>query len=144
MERALPCRDAGMVALHATLVDDELDRLEPARTSAAVRHWLATRFAGTEPRRRDAAAVLHLSDRTLQRRLSAEGTTFQRLLDETRRELAQKYLRKPRYTLQRVAELLGFDDPSNLHRACRRWFNETPGSYRARFGVAGSRPRQSR
>jgi AraC-like DNA-binding protein len=137
MERVLPCRDASMAELHARLVDDELDRLEPAHTSAAVRRWLSTRLADAEPRRRDAAAVLHLSDRTLQRRLSAEGTTFQRLLDDTRRELAERYLRKPRYTLQRVAGLLGFDDPSNLHRACRRWFGETPGHYRARFGVAG-------
>ena len=142
MERALPCRDSGMAALHARLVDDELERLEPADTSAAVRRWLATRLAATGPRRRNAASALHVSDRTLQRRLHAEGTTFQRLLDDTRRELAQQYLRKPRHTLQRVAELLGFDDPSNLHRACRRWFGETPGHYRARFGV--TRPGERR
>ncbi len=133
-----------MAALHARLVDDELDRLEPEHTSAAVRRWLASRVADAELRMRDAAAALHLSDRTLQRRLSAEGTTFQRLLDDTRRELAQEYLRKPRYTLQRVADLLGFDDPSNLHRACRRWFGETPGHYRARFGVARPRERHPR
>jgi len=138
VERALPCRDAAMAALHARLVDDELDRLEPAHTGAAVRRWLASRLGEAEPRRRDAASALHLSDRTLQRRLRAEGTTFQQLLDDTRRELAQRYLRKPRHSLQRVAELLGFDDPSNLHRACRRWFGETPGHYRARFVVTRS------
>lgn len=144
MERALPCRDPGMAQLHARLVDDELERLEPERTSAAVRRWLSSHVGDAELRRHDAAAALHLSDRTLQRRLSAEGTTFQQLLDDTRRELAQQYLRKPRYTLQRVADLLGFDDPSNLHRACRRWFGETPGNYRARFGVGRARERHPR
>jgi AraC-like DNA-binding protein len=143
VERALPCRDPGMAALHARLVDDELERLEATRTSALVRRWLAAHLADAEPRRRDAAAALHLSDRTLQRRLQAEGTTFQQLLDDTRRELAQRYLRKPRHTLQRVAELVGFDDPSNLHRACRRWFGETPGDYRARFVVARGRERRA-
>lgn len=137
LERALPCHDPQMAALHAILVDDELDRLEPAHTSVAVRRWLETRLGCEEPRRRDAAAALHLSERTLQRRLQCEGTTFQQLLDDTRRELARQYLRRPRHSLRRVAELLGFDDPSNLHRACRRWFGETPGHYRARFGVVG-------
>jgi AraC-like DNA-binding protein len=136
LERPLPCRDPAMAALHARLVEEELERLEGARTSAGVRRLLASRLAGAEPRRRDVAAALHLSDRTLQRRLQAEGTSFQQLLDETRRELAQEYLRKPRHSLQRVAELLGFEDPSNLHRACRRWFGESPGRYRARFGAA--------
>lgn len=141
-ERPLSCRDPGMAALHGQLVEDELERLEPAGTSAKVRRLLAGKLGRAEPRRRDVAAALHLSDRTLQRRLHEEGTTFQQLLDDTRRELAQQYLRKPRHSLQRVAELLGFDDPSNLHRACRRWFGETPGDYRARFGVP--RPRERR
>jgi len=143
VERPLPCRDPTMAALHARLVEDELERLEPAGTSADVRRLLASQLSRAEPRRRDVAVALHLSDRTLQRRLRAEGTSFQQLVDEVRRELAQRYLRKPRYTLQRVAELLGFDDPSNLHRACRRWFGETPGDYRARFGVGRGRERRT-
>jgi len=143
VERPLPCRDADMAALHARLVDDALERLEVASTSADVRRLLGALLRQAEPRRRDIAAALHLSDRTLQRRLHAEGTSFQQLVDETRRELAQEYLRKSRHSLQRVAEMLGFDDPSNLHRACRRWFGETPGGYRARFGVTRGRERRA-
>jgi len=143
LERPLPCRDPGMAALHARLVDDALERLESASTSADVRRLLGTLLRHAEPRRRDVAAALHLSDRTLQRRLRAEGTSFLQLVDETRREMAQEYLRKSRHSLQRVAEMLGFDDPSNLHRACRRWFGETPGDYRARFGVARGRERRA-
>ena len=81
-------------------------------------------------------ATLHISSRTLQRRLEDEGTSFQQLRDDTRRELAQRYLREPvSSSLSRVAELLGFEDQSNLFRACKRWFGESPGQYRARFGA---------
>jgi len=77
------------------------------------------------------AQALHLSQRTLQRRLQEEGTSFQSLLDDTRRELAEQYLAQPTMTLLQIAYLLGFADPSNFFRAFRRWFNVTPGEYRA-------------
>jgi len=66
----------------------------------------------------------------LQRRLQAEDTSYQQLLDETRRELALQYLGEPRRSLAEVADLLGFVDQSNLFRACRRWFGMPPGQYR--------------
>jgi AraC-like DNA-binding protein len=76
------------------------------------------------------AQALHLSERTLQRRLQEEGTSYQQLLDDTRRELAQQYLATPRMTLLEIAYLLGFSEPSNFFRAFRRWFGKTPGEYR--------------
>jgi AraC-like DNA-binding protein len=132
----LSARDPAIAALHGRLVEEELERLDGAPTSHRVRHLLASRLSGAEPRRDRIAAALKLSDRTLQRRLQAEGTSFQQLLDDTRRELAQEYLRKPRNSLSDVAELLGFEDQSNLFRACKRWFGVSPGRYRARFGAA--------
>lgn len=137
---ALPlwARDQAMAVLHERLVEDELARLEGARTSHQVQRLLRTRVLYPEPRREDIAAALTISDRTLQRRLQAEGTSFQQLLDDVRRELAQQYLRKPDQPLKRVAELLGFGDQSNMFRACRRWFGESPGQYRARFLTHGS------
>ena len=139
----LSARDPAIAALHDRLVEDELEKLAAGTaTSLRVRAMLAARLSGSEPRREQIAAALNVSDRTLQRRLQAEGTTFQQLLDDTRRELAQKYLRKPRTPLRDVAELLGFEDQSNLFRACKRWFGESPGRYRARFEVPRA-PRQS-
>ena len=67
------------------------------------------------------------------RRLHAENTSFQQLLDEARRELARKYLADARYSVQQVAGLLGFEDDSNFFRACRRWFGVPPGQYRERL-----------
>ena len=140
LELPLSARDPEMAALHARLVEDELERLEGARTSHQVRQLLAERLAHAEPRRKDIADALNISERTFQRRLQAERTSFQQLLDETRRELAQQYLRRPRNSLRHVADLLGFEDQSNLFRACKRWFGESPGTYRARFGVVAEKP----
>ena len=133
----LSARDPDMAVLHARLVDEELERLEGAPTSHRVRQLLAQRLVHAEPRRKDIATALNTSDRTFQRRLQAEGTSFQQLLDETRRELAQQYLRRPRHSLRHIADLLGFEDQGNLFRACKRWFGESPSAYRARFGVVG-------
>ena len=139
----LSAREPALAALHDRLVEDELEKLAAgAPTSLRIRQLLAMRLRDAEPRREQIAAALNVSDRTLQRRLQAEGTSYQQLLDDTRRELAQKYLRKPRTPLRDVAALLGFEDQSNLFRACKRWFGESPGRYRARFEVARS-PRQN-
>lgn len=128
-------QDTAMLALHERLVEEELERLEGSRTSQQVLKLLKGGVLHPEPRRDQVAAALSISDRTLQRRLQAEATSFQQLLDETRRELAQQCLRKPNSSLKQVAELLGFEDQSNLYRACRRWFGESPGQYRARLSV---------
>ncbi|MEO8808199.1 MAG: AraC family transcriptional regulator [Burkholderiaceae bacterium] len=139
----LSARDTAMLALHERLVEEELERLEGSRVSNQVLRLLKACGLQPEPRREQVAAALSMSDRTLQRRLQTEATSFQHLLDDTRRELAQQHLRKPNNSLKRVAELLGFEDQSNLYRACRRWFGESPGRYRARLSVHGATP-QSR
>lgn len=135
---ALSARDTDMLVLHERLVEDALERLEGSRVSHRVLRLLRAGVLHPEPRREQIAAALCMSDRTLQRRLQAEATSFQQLLDETRRELAQQHLRKPNSSLKLVAELLGFEDQSNLYRACRRWFGESPGQYRARLSVHGA------
>ena len=106
-------------------------RLLVQAVGARVRHEIARLLPQGEPRREEVAAVLGLTDRTLQRRLQAESTSYQQLLDDTRRELARQYLGEPRHSLAEVADLLGFADQSNLFRACKRWFGLPPGQYRA-------------
>ncbi|MEE2577675.1 helix-turn-helix domain-containing protein, partial [Pseudomonas aeruginosa] len=73
-----------------------------------------------EPKRERVAQALHLSQRPLQRRLQEEGTSYQQLPDDTRRDMAEQYLQQPGLTLLEVPYLLGFADPSNFFRAFRR------------------------
>ena len=76
------------------------------------------------------AAQLGMSDRTLQRRLRDEGTSFREILDDTRHYLARELLRNTRFPLADVATQLGFAEPSAFYRAFRKWEGCTPGQFR--------------
>lgn len=132
----LPSRNASMLAMHETVLQGRLVALGNARTSRRVSEEIIRRLHRGEPRRDQVAASLALADRTLQRRLHDEGTSFQQLLDEARRELAGQYLAEQRWALNQIADLLGFNDPSNFFRACKRWFGEPPGQHRRRLTEA--------
>jgi AraC-like DNA-binding protein len=136
LQAPLPSRNPALLELHEQVLRERLARLQPAATSQRVSEEIIRRLARGEPRREEVAASLALADRTLQRRLHAENTSYQQLLDEARCELARKYLSEQRYTLHQVAGLLGFVDQSNFFRACRRWFGEPPGQYRRRLAAA--------
>lgn len=78
------------------------------------------------------AETLGMSARTLQRRLSDAGQSFQGLVDHARRDLAQRLLQETGYSLAEVAFLTGFADQSGFTRAFKRWAGCTPRSYRLR------------
>ncbi|MET0790473.1 MAG: AraC family transcriptional regulator [Polyangiaceae bacterium] len=79
-------------------------------------------------------ARLHLSRRTLQRQLSAAGTSFGDELDQARHQLALRYLADTRVSLQETAFLLGFSEASAFHRAFVRWTGQTPANFRRKTG----------
>jgi AraC-like DNA-binding protein len=74
---------------------------------------------------------LHISPQTLRRHLRDEGTSFQGLKDELRRDMAIYHLGQADLSLQEIAEQLGFSEPSAFHRAFKKWTGLTPGAYRA-------------
>ena len=82
------------------------------------------------------ARVLSLHPRTLQRRLHAEGQSFDLLLDAERKSWASQLMAQRGLALSDVAQLLGFADQSVFTRACRRWFGTTPGRFRQGAGQA--------
>jgi len=77
-----------------------------------------------------AAARLHVGERTLRRRLAAERTSFQEVLDEVRSRIAIDYLTTTHLSTQEIATLLGFSEATNFRRAFMRWTRRTPSSYR--------------
>ena len=81
-----------------------------------------------------AAESLHMSPRTLRRRLQDEGSSFTQVLGDVRMLLARDYLRTTTVPVADVASLLGFADESSLSRAFRRSYQTTPRAYRARAG----------
>lgn len=79
----------------------------------------------------DVAQKLAASTRTLQRKLNDEGTSFQDVLDETRKELALHYLRRTNISSGEISFLLGFSEPSSFFRAFQGWTGLTPERARA-------------
>lgn len=77
------------------------------------------------------AKKLGLTGRSLQRRLEDEGTTFNKLRETVRRELAERYLADG-LAISEISFLLGFSEPSAFFRAFKRWTGETPQVWRAR------------
>jgi AraC-like DNA-binding protein len=79
------------------------------------------------------AADCHVSVRTLIRRLRAEGSSYQTLLDGVRQEQALWQLRHTQNSVEEIAAQLGFEDTSNFSRTVRRWFGQTPSGLRERL-----------
>jgi AraC-like DNA-binding protein len=98
--------------------------------SARVREALVENLSEGEPEQAALARRLGMSERTLQRRLRDEDTTFAALLDEARAGLARAYLSDPRLAIFEVAYLLGYSEPSAFNRAFRRWTGQSPRDYR--------------
>ena len=76
------------------------------------------------------ARALELTEPQLARSLKAEGTSYDRLLDEVRQELAQEYLTDSTHLLERVPALLGYTTNEELAQSCKRWFRATPAQCR--------------
>ncbi|MCX2981577.1 AraC family transcriptional regulator [Halieaceae bacterium IMCC14734] len=85
------------------------------------------------PNQSQIAGALNVSNRTLQRKLKDEGTSFVDLLQDTRLELARKYLHNPARSISEISYLLGFSEPSTFSRAFKRWTGEAPADYRQRL-----------
>ena len=80
-----------------------------------------------------ACRAMRLSRRTLQRRLKAEKTSFQKVLNEVRAELAVKYLEDARLKSLEIAMLLGYSNLSSFTTAFKSWYNMPPAAYRQKF-----------
>jgi AraC-like DNA-binding protein len=99
----------------------------PSRIAQLLRHELEAGRAVDLPAM---AVQLEMSPRRLQRRLSERATSFSKLLDDARRELAPTLLAEPDANVEQVGFRLGYSEPTAFIRAFRKWYGTTPGSYR--------------
>jgi AraC-like DNA-binding protein len=95
-----------------------------------VRGSIQQRLTGHRPNVEDIARDLHMSSRTLQRRLQEVGSNFQRVLDEARHQMARYYLGNSVLELNEAAYLLGYEDANSFARAFRGWEGMPPGHWR--------------
>ena len=107
-----------------------LDSFMSQSTSREVVTKIVDRLPDGPPSQELIASDLSVSNRTLQRKLKEEGTSFMDLLQDTRLQLARKYLRQPGRSVVETAYLLGFSEPSTFSRAFKRWTGRAPAEYR--------------
>jgi AraC-like DNA-binding protein len=126
----LPSSNQALADLHERFAGEYLLRLENNRVSHKAREIIVRKLPDGEPMRGDIAKELCMSERTLQRRLQEEGTSFHQLVDVTRQELSKQYLTRDKLTLGEAAYLVGFSEQSTFCRAFKRWFQMSPTEYR--------------
>jgi len=135
VELALPTAHAELANVHERIAGDYLVRLDQSALSDRVRSVMMGGLSDGKPRRATVARTLGMSERTLQRRLEEEGASFRQLLDDTYKELAQRYIERADLSFSDVAYVLGFNDRSSFFRAVKRWFGTTPQQYRLQRGA---------
>ncbi|MBX2802189.1 MAG: AraC family transcriptional regulator [Myxococcales bacterium] len=130
LDQPLKRADHDLSAFFEDQLSEQLLRLKVAgglveEVRSAVRALLPT-----SPTLPDAARLLGMSTRTLQRRLTTEGTTFAQVVDDLRHALALQRLTEGA-SIGEVTFSLGFSEPSAFHRAFKRWTGTTPRLWRA-------------
>jgi AraC-like DNA-binding protein len=131
LELPLVLSDPAAQRLAQEQCERELEAIGPrAAVVAGVRQRLAREDGGFDPLPR-IAKKMHMSVRTLKRKLQADGTSYSELLEEQRRAQAMLLLRRPDLAVEEIAARLGYSDAANFTRAFRRWTGTTPKGFRS-------------
>src|SRR6201995_3400451 len=124
-------RNAELLDLLAPQFEEQLQQYrEEDGFIELVRRTIQDRLTGRRPSIDAVSQSLHMGPRTLQRRLQDSGSSFQRVLDEARHQMARYYLSNSALELNEAAYLLGFEDPNSFGRAFRGWEGMPPSDWR--------------
>jgi AraC-like DNA-binding protein len=131
IERVLDSGNPELARLSDAVSARYLARIDRHNMEARVRSVLTQRLQHGEPTEEEVAEILNVSARTLQRKLGESGTTFRKIVDETRHAQALAYFGMPQMSVNEVTRLLGFSCSSSFTRAFRRWTGLSPSEWRA-------------
>ena len=120
--------------VHEEYAQRHLDELEDRSVTGKVKKVLRSKLERGRCDLHEIARELHMSPRTLQRRLAAEGHSFTEIQDSLRREVCIENLEAPDSALGEIAYVAGFSDSSAFSRAVRRWTGQSPLDYRRSHG----------
>lgn len=131
MEEELVGACPELTQVNDNIIISYLSRLERADIITRVKAQLIEQMPSGHVTKEKIARQLNMSPRTLQSRLARLHTSFQAILDQTRQELANNYLKSSKTSIIEIAYLLGFEGPSSFTRAFKRWQGVSPSEYRA-------------
>jgi AraC-like DNA-binding protein len=122
------------------VITEELARLDRDDLLARCKAILLETLPAGASSEAGMAARLHMSRRTLQRKLAGRSTAYKKLVDDTRRELALRFIEDPQRSLADITFELGFSQQSALTRAFRRWTGTAPSDWRERRAASAAQP----
>lgn len=126
LEAQIMVADEELASLLDGVANRYLEKRMAGRFALRVRDALKARLGDGMVRKGDIAKRLHMTERTLLRRLKEEGTTFSDVLDQVRLQQAFQYLRRDDLTIRDIAYMLGFSDEGTFSRAFKRWTGRRP------------------
>jgi len=129
-DEPLPTANRQLAGTLDSILTAQLAALDKNNIPARCKSNLLDELTSGELSEEEMAKQLHMSRRTLQRKLAESNTTYQKLVDDTRRDLALRYMEDPRNTITDVTFLLGFSGQSAFTRAFNRWTGMSPTTYR--------------
>ena len=133
LDKPLPTANRQIAATLDRVLTEQLAHLDKSNVVARCKASLLEQLSDAELSEQEMAEQLHMSRRTLQRKLAEAEMTYQRLVDETRRDLALSYIEDPRNSIIDITFLLGFSQQSAFTRAFKRWTGIAPSEYRQRL-----------
>jgi AraC-like DNA-binding protein len=131
-DKPLPTSNRQIAATLDAVLTRQLAQLDKTNVVARCRASLLEQLSSGELSEEEMAQQLHMSRRTLQRKLAEAETTYQQLVDATRRDLALRYIENPHHSITDITFMLGFSQHSAFTRAFRRWTGIAPSEYRQR------------
>jgi AraC-like DNA-binding protein len=135
-DHPLPTGNRDLAAMHDHALVEQLARLDKKDVIARFRASLLERMTSGDLSEDNLARDLHMSRRSLQRRLAEAEATYQSLVDDTRRDMALRYLADADKSATDIAFLLGYSQQSAFTRAFRRWMGMSPTEYRSSKSLA--------
>lgn len=127
LDRPILAADEELASMLDSVANRYLEQRMSGRMAVRVRDLLIATLTNGSVSKSDVARQLNMTERTLLRRLKAEGTTFVEVLNGVRQELAFQYLQRPGVTVSDAAYMLGFSDENTFSRAFKRWTGRRPG-----------------
>lgn len=129
MDEKLPGANPELAKAYDEASLEQLVDLQKSNLTAKVESYIISDLIGCSASKEYVASLMHMSPRTLQKKLQKEGTSFKEILEGVRRRLAITLLRDESKTVGEVAVLLGYSNTANFSRAFKKWTGSYPANY---------------
>ena len=129
----LPGANPQLARANDQVVIDYLREFDKQDIVSQIRASIIEYLPSGTPSQEDVANSVHMSTRSMQRKLNEKGTSFKTIVETIRKELAETYLKEGARSIGEVTYLLGFSEPSNFSRSFKKWTGMTPIDYQMKY-----------